>query len=90
VKFVKNFVLTYLHELFNITVMKNPIENIIAFAGSPMKAARLVKETPQQVTNWRKRGMPKGKQLEAIEKGVPLSIVRPDIYELVVKEQASE
>lgn len=81
--------LTYLHKLFNIAVMKNPIENIIAFAGSPMEAARLVKETPQQVTNWRKRGMPKGKQLEAIERGVPASIVRPDLFPSPVKEQAN-
>ena len=60
--------------------MKNPIENIIAFVGSPMEAARLVQETPQQVTNWRKRGMPKGKQMEAIEKGVPPFVVRPDLF----------
>lgn len=60
--------------------MKNPIENIIDFAGSPMDAARLLKVTPQCVANWRTRGMPKGEQLTAIENGIPKHIVRPDLF----------
>jgi hypothetical protein len=80
-KNVKRFVLTYLHKLFNIDRMKNPIENIIDFAGgTPMDAARMLKVNPQRVTNWRARGMPKGAQLTAIEKGVPQHIVRPDLF----------
>ena len=61
--------------------MKNPIENIIDFAGSLTNAARLLKATPQRVNNWRTRGMPKGEQLVAIENGIPKHIVRPDLFE---------
>ena len=64
--------------MFNIVVMKNPIEQIIELAGSPMAAANLLNATPQQVTNWRKRGMPADARIKAIEDGFPVSIIVPN------------
>lgn len=64
--------------MFNIVAMKNPIEQIIDLAGSPMAAANLLSVTPQQVTNWRKRGMPADARIKALEDGFPLSMIVPN------------
>jgi DNA-binding transcriptional regulator YdaS (Cro superfamily) len=65
------------------TRVMNPLERAVQTAGSATELARLLKVDPQNITNWRARGVPASRCLaieDVTKSAVTRYDLRPDVF----------